>query len=269
MKDILTAPFLAEMIRTGSDMYAHGWDERNGGNLSVILDESEVSQYLNTKNVLRTFDTGFTAPGLDGKYLLITGTGKYFRNMKYRTADDLGIIRIAEGGSKAELVWGFEDGGRCTSELAAHLMSHAARLEQDPLHRVVTHCHPTNILAMTFVHSLDERAFTHSLWQMITECIFVFPEGVGVLPWMLCGTEEIGRATAEKMKDFRLVVWAQHGIYGTGRSLDEAFGLIETAEKAAEVYIKTAHLPRLNTITDEQLRITADHFGVKIKDGWL
>jgi ribulose-5-phosphate 4-epimerase/fuculose-1-phosphate aldolase len=27
----------------------------------------------------------------------------------------------------------------------------------------------------------------------------VFPDGVGVLPWMLCGTNEIGEATAKKM----------------------------------------------------------------------
>ena len=81
---------------------------------------------------------------------------------------------------------------------------------------------------MTYVHDLDERAFTRTLWQMCTECVVVFPDGVNVLPWMLCGTNEIGEATAEKMKTARLVVWAQHGIYGAGRDLDETFGLIET-----------------------------------------
>ena len=33
------------------------------------------------------------------------------------------------------------------------------------------------------------------------------------------------------MKESRLVLWPQHGIYGTGRDMDEVFGLIETAEK--------------------------------------
>ncbi len=37
------------------------------------------------------------------------------------------------------------------------------------------HCHPANLLAMTYVHSLDEKAFTRTLWQMCTECIVVFP----------------------------------------------------------------------------------------------
>ena len=104
---------------------------------------------------------------------------------------------------------------------------------------------------------------------MCTECIAVFPEGVNVLPWMLCGTNEIGEATAEKMLTARLVVWAQHGIYGAGRDLDETFGLIETAEKAAEIYMKIAHLPRLNTITDEQLHLMEKGFGLKSREGYL
>ena len=34
MKDIMNAPFLVEMVRTITNMYTHGWDERNGGNIS-------------------------------------------------------------------------------------------------------------------------------------------------------------------------------------------------------------------------------------------
>ena len=49
---------------------------------------------------------------------------------------------------------------------------------------------------------------------------------------MVPGTNEIGEATAEKMKETRLVLWPQHGIYGSGKDMDEVFGLIETAEKA-------------------------------------
>ena len=88
----------------------------------------------------------------------------------------------------------------------AHLMSHMARLEVDPENRIVMHTHPTYTLAMNYVHELDEKKFTHTLWEMCTECIVVFPDGVGVLPWMLCGTNSIGEATAEKMKEFRVVI---------------------------------------------------------------
>lgn len=137
------------------------------------------------------------------------------------------------------------------------------------LHIVIMHCHPANLLAMTYVHTLDEREFTRTLWQMCTECIVVFPDGANVLPWMLCGTNEIGLATAEKMHTARLVVWAQHGIYGAGKDLDETFGLIETAEKAAEIYMKIAHLSWVNTITDVQLKQLAEAFKVTYRREFL
>ena len=86
---------------------------------------------------------------------------------------------------------------------------------------------------------------------------------------VLCGTNEIGVATAEKMRTARLVVWSQHGIYGAGKDLDETFGLIETAEKAAEIYMKIAHLQIKNTITDKQLKLLADRFGVSPRQGYL
>ena len=269
MKNFLESPYLVEMVRTTTNMYAHGWDERNGGNISLLLDEEQIADYVDTSAVIRTIPTGFKAPELDGKYFLVTGTGKYFKNVQYAPEVNLGLVRITDGGENAELLWGFEDGGKFTSEFPAHMMSHVARLKVNPANRVVMHCHPANLLAMTFVHSLNERDFTRTLWQMCTECIVVFPEGVNVLPWMLCGTNEIGEATAEKMLTARLVVWSQHGIYGAGQDLDETFGLIETAEKAAEIYMKIAHLPLVTTITDEQLHLMEERFGVKGREGYL
>ena len=269
MKNVLTAPFVREMCKTASNMYRLGWDERNGGNISYLLKNDEVAEYLDLKKVIRTIplmgvnEVDFDASPLEGKIFIVTGTGKYFKNVEDDPETNLGIVRIGKGGKEVELLWGYKDGGRPTSEFPAHMMSHMARLSVDPENRVVMHSHPTNTLAMNFVHELDEKKFTHSLWEMCTECIVVFPEGVGVLPWMLCGTTEIGVATANKMKEFRLVVWAMHGIYGAGKTLDETFGLIETVEKAAQIYMLTAHLPRVNTIKDADMLKLLELFGVK------
>ncbi|MBP5177804.1 MAG: rhamnulose-1-phosphate aldolase, partial [Clostridia bacterium] len=213
--------------------------------------------------------TDFDAKALKGKIFIVTGTGKYFKNVEKDPETNLGIVRIADNGAIAELLWGFKDGGRFTSEFPAHMMSHMARLKVDPKNRIVMHCHPTNLLAMNYVHELSDKAVSHTLWQMCTECIVVFPEGVGVLPWMLCGTKEIGESTAEKMKDFRVVIWAMHGVYGAGRDMDEAFGLIETVEKAAQIYMLSANLPRINTITDDQLRQLVKAFNVKCREDFL
>ncbi len=269
MKDILTSPFITKMSDITENMYRLGWNERNGGNISVMLDEDEVTPYLDVTNVIREIPTGFDAAALAGKYFLVTGTGKYFRHVKAEPERTLGVLRIADDGTTAELLWGYSDGGKFTSEFPAHMMSHIARQSVDPSNRVVMHCHPTNTLAMNYIHELTDKAFTHTLWQMCTECIVVFPDGVGVLPWMVCGTNEIGEATAEKMKEFRSVVWGMHGLYCVGKDLDEAFGLIETIEKAAEIFILTAHMPRINTIKDDELRALAASFGVDYREDFL
>ncbi|MBR3642522.1 MAG: rhamnulose-1-phosphate aldolase, partial [Parasporobacterium sp.] len=180
MAEMINAPFITEMADTCANMYRLGWDERNGGNISLLLDENEVSEYVDIKNILRKIPIGFEAKDLCGKYFLVTGTGKYFKNVKGDPENNLGLIRIAEDGGTAELLWGYKDGGKFTSELPAHLMSHMARLKADPENRVIVHSHPTNTLAMTFIHPLSDKEFTHTLWQMNTECIVVFPDGVGV-----------------------------------------------------------------------------------------
>ena len=269
MKNIFDAPFLREMCETASNMYRLGWDERNGGNISYLLDENEVAQYLDLNKVIRTIPTGFQADELIGRIFIVTGTGKYFKNIEKDPENNLGIIRIADDGATAELLWGYADGGQFTSELPAHLMSHISRLSVNSDNRIIMHCHPDYTLAMTQVHEMDERALTRTLWKQMTESIVVFPDGLGVLPWMVCGTNEIGEATAEKMKKYRLVIWTLHGIYGAGKDMDETSGLIETVEKAAKQYMLTAHLEKLNTISDAQLKALAERFEVDYRKDFL
>ena len=260
---------MVETVRTLTNLYRLGWDERNGGNLSYLLYDEDIEGYLDTTKVIRTIPMSFDASEIVGKVFLVTGTGKYFKNVEHDPETNLGIIRIAEDGKTCELLWGYKDGGKFTSELPAHLMSHMTRLKKDPQHRVVMHSHPTNTIAMSLILGPDEREFTRALWKMQTESIVVFPEGVAVLPWMVCGTNAIGEATAKKLEDARLCVWTTHGIYGVGRDLDEAFGLIETVEKAAILYKLTVGSERVNEIKDNELKDLAAVFGLNYRTDYL
>ena len=210
-------------------LYKHDWDERNGGNLSYILKEDEVKEVCDINNVIRTFHYDFDLSDLVGKYFVITGTGKYFKNCLKDPKNNLGIMKVTDAHTLS-LLWGYEDGGRPTSESPTHLKCHIERLMQ-------------------------------------TESIVVFPEGIAVLPWILCGGEEIGIATAEKMKEYRSVVWAQHGIFCTGKTLDEVFGLIETIEKAAEIYMKIFDKKIYQSITNENLIELAKAFKIEYRKG--
>ena len=167
------------------------------------------------------------------------------------------------------MLWGFNDGGTYTSEIHMHLAAHMQRLKKDKNQKVVMHAHPTNLVSMTHIFPWDEKEFTRTLWQMCTECIVIFPEGISVLPWMVSSSAKIGLASAEKFKDFRILVWALHGCTATGTSLDEAFGLLETVEKAAEIYINIAGKGERKSIDDEMLKNVAKAFNLNVREGWL
>ena len=56
--NIFEAPFIKEMCETTANMYRLGWDERNGGNISCLLDEKEVGDYLDLNEVIREIPIG-------------------------------------------------------------------------------------------------------------------------------------------------------------------------------------------------------------------
>lgn len=265
MQKIINSTFVKEFVDLIDNMYRLGWHERNSGNISYQLMEEDLKPYINELKVKETIDLNECYENIRNNYYLVTESGKHFRNVKNAPESNIGIIKINHDGTKADIMWGFGVNGRPTSELPTHLKIHSVRKSIDEKQRVVIHSHATNLVAMSFVHELNDKAFTLSLWQMATESIVVFPEGVGVLPWMVCGNANIASQTAEKMKKYRAVIWALHGIFACGVDLDDAFGLIETMEKAAKTYMLTLTAKRKQIITTEQLKALARAFNIEPK----
>ncbi|MER0122635.1 rhamnulose-1-phosphate aldolase [Streptococcus sp. ZJ93] len=265
------AAIVKKMCEVTRESYERYWDERNGGNVSVRVLPEEVAGYEDNQEVIRSFDLGFDASRLAGFYYLVTGTGRYFRNIIHQPELDLGLVQISEDGKTADLLWGFADGGKPTSEFPSHLMSHMERLTVNPEQRVVFHCHPTNLIALTFTQELEERHLSRLLWKMQAESLVVFPEGIGVIPYMTPGTREIGQATAKKMREFQAVIWPHHGLFASGVSLDETYGLVEVIEKAAMIYTQVGAQGGVvkQEITDQQLKELAQAFGVMPHEGFL
>lgn len=257
--------FVQAMVKATSDMWLKGWDERNGGNVSLRLLEEDIAPYRVCFESARVVEIGETIAELAGQYFLVTGSGKYFRNVQLDPEENLGIIEINPDGKTARVHWGFRGNTVPTSELSAHLKSHRARQAvTQGKSRVIMHCHATNLIALSYVLDLSAATLTRALWEMSTECLVVFPDGIGVLPWMVPGTASIGGATAELMQKHPLVLWPFHGVFGSGSTLDEAFGLIDTAEKAAEVLVKVLSMGgKKQSITTRELKNLAVRFNVR------
>ncbi|HIU24442.1 rhamnulose-1-phosphate aldolase [Olsenella sp. Marseille-QA0557] len=249
-------------------MWDKNWDEANGGNITYLLTDEEVAELGYTPGAGRKVDLK-VPDGVRGKYVLVTATGSYFRELRDDPDHLLGICYIPEEGDYYEIAYGLED-NRPTSEFPAHLATHAARLAVDPEQRVVMHNHATNVLAMTHVGPTDEKEFTLALWRIIPEAIVLFPEGIGLVPFMVCGTQDIADATLEKMKDRRFVVWQYHGVFSAGHSLHDAFGLLETVDKVAGVYLEMKRCGcDKQGIDDQGLRDLCEHFGLTPRAGYI
>ena len=268
---VLDAEFVKNFIRTANDGWEQGWHERNGGNLSyrIRLEEVEVKEDFEPKEWQ---PIGTTVPKLAKEYFIVTGSGKYFRNVIIKPEDSICIIELDEKGENYRIVWGLVNGGRPTSELPTHLMNHEVKMiATGGKHRVIYHAHPTNIIALTFVLPLEDKVFTRELWEMSTECPVIFPEGVGVVPWMVPGGRDIAVATSELMKKYNLAIWAHHGMFASGEDFDLTFGLMHTAEKSAEILVKMLSMQpnKRQTITPDNFRDLAKAFNVILPEEFL
>ena len=105
MYDIFQAPFIREMKEMTANMYRMGWDERNGGNISVLLDAPVVEAFIDPAHVQETIGLSFDASALAGRYVLVTRTGGYFKNIESRPQENLGLVRIAKDGGSYDVMW--------------------------------------------------------------------------------------------------------------------------------------------------------------------
>ena len=261
-------------VRLCNDGWLQGWHERNGGNFTCRLTPAEADE------MRPFFDSAprewialpVCAPNLASEFFITTGSGKFMRNVILNPENCLGVVEINAQGDAFRVVWGLTDGGRPTSEFPTHFLNHSVRkAATQGAHRLIYHAHPANVIAMTYLLPLTDRAFSRALWQSATECPVVFPGGVGVVPWMVPGGADIAHATSRLMQTYDAVVWTHHGLFVSGPDFDTTFGLMHTIEKSAEIYMKvlSSGKPILQTITDDDLRAIAKDFGVTLREEFL
>lgn len=270
---ILDSKFVKAFVKMADDGFKQGWHERNGGNLSYRIKADEVESIRSRLNAPGEWTSiGAGVPGLAGEYFLVTGSGKYFRNIIVDPEVCIAIIELDEKGENYRIRWGLVEGGTPTSELPTHLMNHEVKKRvTEGKHRVIYHAHTTNVIALTFVLPLTDEVFTRELWEMATECPVVFPDGVGVIGWMVPGGREIAVETSRLMEKYDVAIWAHHGMFCSGEDFDLTFGLMHTVEKSAEILTKVLAMnpAKLQTITDENFRDLAKDFRVNLPERFL
>ena len=93
--------FAQGFIKMCNDGWNLGWHERNGGNLSYRMKKEETEEILPCLDRTGEWrEIGTTVPGLAGEFFMVTGSGKYFRNVILDPEDSTAI----NGDGKREIL---------------------------------------------------------------------------------------------------------------------------------------------------------------------
>ncbi len=86
MQNITDSWFVQGMIKATSDAWLKGWDERNGGNLTLRLDEADIAPFAaNFHEKPRYIALSQPMPLLANTPFVVTGSGKFFSQRSARS----------------------------------------------------------------------------------------------------------------------------------------------------------------------------------------
>ncbi len=225
---------LSEIKNVSAWLWEKGWAERNAGNISVdVTDIITIKKWTNKSNKI---PMKIGEPILANRLFLVTGTGVRLRDIKREPQKCLLLVQISETVDGYYII----DGNRkifSTSEFISHLLIHSFLLKNKVDKKAIIHTHPNHIIALSHIKKYSsENMFNRLIWSIHPEVKVVIPEGVGYVKYNCPGTERLARATLKKLKDRRLIIWERHGCVAIGKDLYEAFDLIDTVDKAIEIF---------------------------------
>ena len=234
---------ISDVAELGNYLWQKGWAERNAGNISVniteYVTESLKKERSEQDGVCLELDKSYQV--IAGYYFLVTGTGKRMRDLASDPGRNALIVHLNEKGNAYNMlsISEVENSIYPTSELPAHLAVQEQLVKKGARERSVIHTHPNELISITQIKQYcDENALNHLLWGMHPETIMMVPEGAGFLPYLLTGSLEIADATVKKFETHKVVIWEKHGCFAIGKDVFEAFDLVDTLVKSAQIYFQ-------------------------------
>lgn len=158
------------------------------------------------------------------------------RDLARKPMDNGSIIRITPDCAHYEIV--ADKVVLPTSELPSHLSVHNYLISKGCSYKASLHTHPIELVAMSHnPEFLEKDVLTRLLWSMIPETKAFCPRGLGIVPYMLPGSNELAQATIDALADdYDVVMWEKHGVFAVAPDVMEAFDMIDTLTKSAMIY---------------------------------
>jgi len=223
-------------------LWERGWAERNAGNISVNISKLIPKEFLKPEN--HPFvEMTLSYPELAGMSFLVTGTGKRMRDLARKPLDNALLIQLNDQGNGYYILSrekNSHDVFMPTSELPTHLGIHLMVKRRGSKETVVLHTHATELVALTQIKEYcDQEKLNKLLWGMHPETMVFVPSGIGFVPYVTPGTEDIANESLKVLKEHPIVLWEKHGVFCIGESIIDTFDNIDIMAKSAKIFFLT------------------------------
>lgn len=219
-------------------LWEKGWGEASSGNISVNVTDAYPGIHLDFRTFpMVALPSKLTA--LAHSYLFITARGSRMRNLANDPGAGLCLIKISKKGDAYQIL--FEDPEnplQPSSEILTHLTIHDKMVRAGNGNTAIVHAHVHELVVLTHDPGLrSEKKLNEVLMAMHTEIPFFFPDGIGYVPLVTPGSQELAKANLKSLKNHTIVVWEKHGCMSIGKDVHEAFDRIDLLAKAASIYL--------------------------------
>jgi rhamnulose-1-phosphate aldolase len=248
---------LHQVGQVGKQLFEMGAAEGAAGNLSICIREPlDVSRDF--PDVQRV-ELPVPAPDLAGAMLIVSGSGRRLRDILEAPTANLTCIQVEPGGQTGRMFTAPDSQfKRVTSEFNSHLAVHHDQMRSRELNlHAIVHAQPLHLTYLSHLTEYQEERYLNlRLLRWQPETIFNFPEGIGVLPFLLPGSAQLTVESMIALREHRMVVWSQHGVMSRADdSIFHALDLIEYAETAAHYeYLNLSAGERSQGLSSEHLR---------------
>ncbi|MHA1696967.1 MAG: class II aldolase/adducin family protein [Candidatus Helarchaeota archaeon] len=128
-----------------------------------------------------------------------------------------------------------------SSELPLHLFIYRMRNNIE----CVIHAHPPYVIALS-------AANVH-IRPLFPDFVIYLGGHIPQIPYMTPCTEEMGRAVAEKIKEFNSCILKNHGAVTVGKTVKEAYIRMQVLESGAEIFFKSLQIGTPDILTDKDI----------------
>lgn len=223
-------------------LWQKGWAERNGGNITVNITEYIDDAIRALPAISPVYPIGATLPHLKGCYFFCKGTNRRMRDLARWPMENGSFIRILDDCASYVII--ADSPVKPTSELPSHLAVHNYLIAKGSPYKASLHTHPINLIALTHSQQwMEKDVATKMLWSMIPETKAFCPRGLGMVPYLLPGSNELAEATISTIdEDYDVVMWEKHGVFAVDTDIMAAFDQVDVLDKSALIYIASKNM---------------------------